>query len=79
VPFFPSRSGHSGSVPLPQLAINCLCPAGTAIRRIERDNLFEQICALLSKTAFPVNGPLSAVHLQSLDGILAILSSLASQ
>ncbi|GAB4821173.1 hypothetical protein N2152v2_008219 [Parachlorella kessleri] len=64
-----------------------LCHQPTFIRdvylnldcRIERDNLFEQICALLSKTAFPVNGPLSAVHLQSLDGILAILSALATQ
>ena len=37
-----------------------------------------QICALLSKTAFPVSGPLAAVHLLSLDGILAILSSLAA-
>ena len=46
--------------------------------RIERNNLFEQLCALLSKTAFPVSGPLAAVHLQSLDGILAILSALAA-
>ncbi|KAI3425868.1 hypothetical protein D9Q98_007841 [Chlorella vulgaris] len=45
--------------------------------RIERSNLFEQLCGLLSKTAFPVSGPLAAVHLQSLDGILAILAALA--
>lgn len=45
---------------------------------IERSNLFEQLCALLSKTAFPVSGPVAAVHLQSVDGILAILTALAS-
>lgn len=46
-------------------------------RSIERSNLFEQLCALLSKTAFPVSGPVAAVHLQSVDGILAILTALA--
>ncbi|PSC74405.1 ARF guanine-nucleotide exchange factor GNOM isoform B [Micractinium conductrix] len=46
--------------------------------RVERCNLFEQLCGLLSKTAFPVNGPVAAVHLQSVDGILAILSTLAA-
>ena len=45
--------------------------------RIERSNLFQQICVLLSKAAFPVSGPVSVVHLLSLEGILAILSSLA--
>ena len=44
--------------------------------RIERSNLFEQICTLLSKAAFPVNGPVASVHILSLDGIMAILSSL---
>ncbi len=44
---------------------------------IERSNLFEQLCALLSKTAFPVSGPVAAVHLQSVDGIMAILTALA--
>lgn len=47
-------------------------------RSIERSNLFEALCGLLSKTAFPVSGPLSAVHLQSLDGILAILATLSA-
>eukprot|EP00959_Pyramimonas_sp_CCMP1952_P179289 3748379-Pyramimonas_sp.AAC.1 len=30
---------------------------------LEGPNMFEDICALLSKNAFPVNCPLSAVHL----------------
>lgn len=46
--------------------------------RIERSNLFEQICGLLSKAAFPVSGPVGAVHLLSVDGIQAILSSLST-
>jgi len=45
--------------------------------RIERANLFETAAGLLSKTAFPVNRPLAAVHLLALDGLLAIMSSLA--
>jgi brefeldin A-resistance guanine nucleotide exchange factor 1 len=47
--------------------------------RIERGNLFEGICALLSKTAFPVNSGLAAVHLLSLDGLFSILSALAAR
>lgn len=47
--------------------------------RIERSNLFEAICTLLSKTAFPVNGSLASVHLLSLEGILSILSSLTAR
>lgn len=46
--------------------------------RIERSNVFEDICALLSKTAFPVNCPLRSVHLISLEGLLAILNTLSS-
>ena len=45
--------------------------------RIERINLFEAICALLSKTAQPTNGALGSVHMLSLEGLFSILSSLA--
>lgn len=44
--------------------------------RVERSNLFESICSLLSKTSFPVSGPLGPVHLASFEGIMAILYSL---
>lgn len=47
--------------------------------RIDRANIFESICALFSKTAFPVNAPLSAVHLLSLDGLSGILETLAAR
>ena len=45
--------------------------------RIERSNMFEAVCALLSKTAFPVNCPLGAPHLLSMEGLFSILSALA--
>lgn len=47
--------------------------------RIERSNLFEAICTLLSKAAFPVSSTLGSVHLLSLEGIYSILSALASR
>lgn len=45
--------------------------------RIERSNMFEAICALLSKTAFPVNSPMGAAHLLSMEGLFSVLSALA--
>ena len=47
--------------------------------RIERSNLFEAICTLLSKAAFPVSSTLGSVHLLSLEGIYSILAALASR
>lgn len=44
---------------------------------MERSDLFEAICALLSKTAFPVNNPLGPVNLHSFEGLLSILNTLA--
>lgn len=45
--------------------------------RVERSNLFESICSLLSKSAFPVNVPLASIHLHSLEGLFSILNSLS--
>jgi brefeldin A-resistance guanine nucleotide exchange factor 1 len=47
--------------------------------RIERSNVFEDICALLSRTAFPINCPLCSIHLISLEGLLAVLNTLSSR
>ncbi len=44
--------------------------------RVERANLFERLCALLSKAAFPVGGPLGPVHTLALDGVVAVLGAL---
>jgi brefeldin A-resistance guanine nucleotide exchange factor 1 len=81
--------GSSGSVEAQQIALEGVldfCSQPGFVKdmylnldcRIERSNLFEQICTLLSKAAFPVNGPVSAVHVLSLDGIIAILASLGA-
>eukprot|EP00898_Chlorokybus_atmophyticus_P000253 jgi/Chlat1/1228/Chrsp115S01684 len=42
-------------------------------------NVFEDLFALLSKNAFPVNSPLSGIHLLSLEGLLAIVHSIAER
>ena len=42
--------------------------------RLERGNLFEDLCSLVSKTAYPVaKGAISSLHKISLDAMLAIL------
>jgi len=43
---------------------------------IDRANVFESVCNLLSKNAFPVNSPLASIHTLSLEGLLAIFSNL---
>lgn len=44
--------------------------------RTERGNLFEAVCAVLSKSSFPVSRPLSTSHMLALDGLFSILNSL---
>mmetsp|Transcript_37601 Transcript_37601/g.72072 ORF Transcript_37601/g.72072 Transcript_37601/m.72072 type:complete len:1470 (+) Transcript_37601:478-4887(+) len=46
---------------------------------LEGLNMFEDLCALLSKNAFPVNCPLSAVHLLSLEGLVTVVHTLAER
>ena len=45
--------------------------------RIERSNLFEGVCATLSKSAFPVHRPLASAHVLALDGLISIMSALS--
>ncbi|KAK8586829.1 hypothetical protein V6N13_085849 [Hibiscus sabdariffa] len=42
-------------------------------------NVFEDIANLLSKSAFPVNGPLSAMHILALDGLASMLMGMAER
>ncbi|CAM6114681.1 unnamed protein product [Calypogeia fissa] len=42
-------------------------------------NVFEDIANLLSKSAFPVNCPLSAMHVLALEGLLAVIHSMAER
>ncbi|CAA7387928.1 unnamed protein product [Spirodela intermedia] len=43
------------------------------------NNIFEDLANLLSKSAFPVNCPLSAMHILALDGLIAIIQGMASR
>ncbi|XP_047311205.1 ARF guanine-nucleotide exchange factor GNOM-like [Impatiens glandulifera] len=40
---------------------------------ISSTNLFEDIVNLLSKSAFPVNGPLSSIHILAFNGLISII------
>ncbi|XP_028792657.1 ARF guanine-nucleotide exchange factor GNOM-like [Neltuma alba] len=42
-------------------------------------NVFEDIANLLSKTAFPVNTPLSSMHILALDGLIAVMQGMAER
>ena len=42
-------------------------------------NVFEDIANLLSKSAFPVNSPLSSMHILALDGLIALMQGMAER
>ncbi|KAK6911891.1 Sec7 domain [Dillenia turbinata] len=42
-------------------------------------NVFEDLANLLSKSAFPVNGPLSSMHVLALDGLIAVIQGMAER
>ncbi|CAI8597262.1 unnamed protein product, partial [Vicia faba] len=42
-------------------------------------NVFEDIANLLSKSAFPVNNPLSSMHILALDGLIAVMQGMADR
>lgn len=42
-------------------------------------NVFEDLANLLSKSAFPVNGPLSAMHILALDGLISMVQGMAEK
>lgn len=42
-------------------------------------NIFEDLGNLLSKSAFPVNCPLSAMHILALEGLIAVIHSMADR
>ncbi|KAK1383584.1 ARF guanine-nucleotide exchange factor GNOM-like [Heracleum sosnowskyi] len=46
---------------------------------ISCSNVFEDLANLLSKSAFPVNRPLSAMHVLALDGLCAMIHSMAER
>ncbi|KAJ1400960.1 Sec7, C-terminal domain superfamily [Sesbania bispinosa] len=42
-------------------------------------NVFEDIANLLSKSAFPVNSPLSPMHILALDGLIAVMQGMSER
>ncbi|OIT05610.1 PREDICTED: ARF guanine-nucleotide exchange factor GNOM-like [Nicotiana attenuata] len=42
-------------------------------------NVFEELANLLSKSAFPVNSPLSAMNILALDGLIAVIQGMAER
>jgi brefeldin A-resistance guanine nucleotide exchange factor 1 len=46
---------------------------------ISCNNVFEDIANLLSKSAFPVNNPLSSMHILALDGLIALMQGMANR
>ncbi|CAI0391008.1 unnamed protein product [Linum tenue] len=42
-------------------------------------NVFEELANLLAKSAFPVNCPLSAMHILALDGLIAVIQGMADR
>ncbi|KAL6130430.1 hypothetical protein ACLB2K_068809 [Fragaria x ananassa] len=42
-------------------------------------NVFEELANLLSKSAFPVNCPLSSFHILALDGLIAVIQGIAER
>ncbi|CAL0301460.1 unnamed protein product [Lupinus luteus] len=42
-------------------------------------NVFEEVANLLSRSAFPVNNPLSSIHVLALDGLIAIMQGMAER
>ncbi|KAJ4953885.1 hypothetical protein NE237_030717 [Protea cynaroides] len=43
------------------------------------NNVFEELANLLSKSAFPVNYPLSAMHILALDGLISVIQEMAER
>ncbi|KAG6481366.1 ARF guanine-nucleotide exchange factor GNOM-like isoform X1 [Zingiber officinale] len=42
-------------------------------------NMFEELANLLSKSAFPINCPLSSMHVLALDGLIAVVEGMADR
>ncbi|CAM0952963.1 unnamed protein product [Alopecurus aequalis] len=46
---------------------------------LQCSNVFEELANLLSKSAFPVNSPLSALNVLALDGLVAVIQAIAER
>ncbi|CAO2820443.1 unnamed protein product [Amaranthus hypochondriacus] len=46
---------------------------------ISSRNIFEELVTLLSKSTFPVNSPLSTMHILALEGLIAVIQGIAER
>ena len=46
---------------------------------LQCSNIFEELANLLSKSAFPVNSPLSALNVLASDGLVAVIQAMAER
>ncbi|KAJ8775298.1 hypothetical protein K2173_020302 [Erythroxylum novogranatense] len=85
-----AQSKHGSSYQLQEVAKEALvdfCRQPTFMAEIYANfdsditcsNLFEDLANLLSKSAFPVNEPLSATHLVTLDGLISMVQGIADR
>lgn len=83
-----SQSKHGSSYQQQEVALEALvdlCRQQTFMAEmfanfdcdITCSNVFEELVNLLSKSAFPVNGPLSAMHIVALDGLISMVQGMA--
>ncbi|XP_050230369.1 ARF guanine-nucleotide exchange factor GNOM-like [Mercurialis annua] len=85
-----AQSRHGSSYQLQEVAMEALvdlCRQQTFMTEmyanfdcdITCSNVFEDLVNLLSKSAFPVNGPLSAMHVAALDGLISMVTCMADR
>ncbi|KAJ9173254.1 hypothetical protein P3X46_016411 [Hevea brasiliensis] len=85
-----AQSKHGSSYQLQEVAMEALvdlCRQQTFMAEmyanfdcdITCSNVFEDLANLLSKSAFPVNGPLSAMHIVALDGLVSMIKGMADR
>ncbi|KAG7981773.1 hypothetical protein I3843_04G014500 [Carya illinoinensis] len=85
-----AQSKHGSSYQLQEVAMEALvdlCRQHTFMAEmyanfdcdITCSNMFEDLANLLSKSAFPVNGPLSAMHILALDGLISMVQGMAER
>ncbi|KAJ8445497.1 hypothetical protein Cgig2_031310 [Carnegiea gigantea] len=85
-----AQSRHGASYPQQEVAMEALvdfCRQKTFMVEmyanldcdITCSNVFEDLANLLSKSAFPVNSPLSSMHILALEGLIAVIQGMAER
>ncbi|WCJ25708.1 ARF guanine-nucleotide exchange factor GNOM [Euphorbia peplus] len=85
-----AQSKHGSSYQLQEVAMEALvdlCRQQTFMAEMYANfdcditccDVFEDLANLLSKNAFPVNGPLSAMHIVALDGLISMIKDMGDR